>query len=379
MRSRRDVHAVPLVIRILSRASLLRLPPRVAGPKKTTTEMTFRQLTKNSTLYSARRLGVNSCLRHISRRRLLVLCYHAVVPDDHPVDRYRGRVATSVSDFSDQMAIVSKEMEPISANDLLDHISNETPISDRALLVTFDDGFRNNLQFAAPVLERYGVPALFHLSTGYVGSDQLLWTQELDERIVQWSKSKLPMPQGRPDKELPADQAGRWLLADQVRGQCKRLTNDEKLAYLDRLREEPIAVSETLKEELYSFLTWEEARELDRRGFEIGAHTISHPILTSLSPQELDRELAESKLRIEKELGKSCPWLAYPNGSAPDYSPLVIRAAKAAGYQIAFTLLGRNNADLQKPFEIDRVCVPGEISRDAFDARLNGLLTFLAS
>ena len=340
--------------------------------------MAIRQLAQRAMLAVARRLGVNSCLRTALRHRLLVLCYHGVIPDDHPADRYRTRVATRVSEFTRQLETICRLFTPVSATDVLNHVENGLALPSRAVLVTFDDGFRNNLICAAPELERLGIPALIHVTSGHIGQMGLLWTQELDERIISWRHATLPMPKGQADAALPGETSERWQVADRIRDICKRLPHEERIAYLNRLRQEPLAATEAWQQDLYSFLSWEEVRELDGRGFSIGSHTVNHPILTTLSPSGLVSELDESKSRIESELGKPCPWLAYPNGGPADFSPEVVSAVETAGYKVAFTLMERTNSHSLDPLEIDRVCILGELSEDGFHARANGFLTLLA-
>jgi len=167
-------------------------------------------------------------------------------------------------------------------------------------------------------------------------------------------------------------------MADLVRHTCKRLPHQERITYLNRLRQEPLPAGEPWQHELYSFLSWEEVRELDRRGFSIGSHSVTHPILTTLSPSDLVAELRESKSSIERELRKPCPWLAYPNGQQTDFSPKVVAAAQEAGYKMVFNLMGRTNPERLNLFEIDRVNIPGNLSEDGLHARLNGLKTWLA-
>ena len=284
-------------------------------------------------------------------------------------------MATRVSEFSRQLEMLSRSFIPVSATDVLNHVENGASLPPYAVLVTFDDGFRNNLTYAAPILERLGIPALIHLTTGHIGQSGLLWTQELDERILSWRHTALPMPRGQADAVLSDDTSERWQLADRVRNVCKRLPHEERIAYLDRLRQKPLSAAEDWQQDLYSFLSWEEVRELDSRGFSVGSHTVDHPILTTLSPSGLVSELGESKSRIESELGKPCLWLAYPNGGPADFSPEVVAAAEKAEYKIAFTLMERTNPQSLDPYKIDRICIPGELSEDGFNARVNGFLT----
>jgi len=287
-------------------------------------------------------------------------------------------VATRVTEFANQLETLSRLFTPVSATDVLNHIENGAALPPYAVLVTFDDGFRNNLIYAAPELERLGIPALIHVASGHIGQNGLLWPHELDERIISWRHTALPMPDGQADAALSSAISERWQVADQVRNVCKRLPHGERIAYLNRLRQEPLPAEEDWQQVLYSFLSWEEVRELDSRGFSIGSHAVNHPILTTLSSSDLAFELGESKSRIEHEVGKPCPYLAYPNGGPDDFSPEVIREAEKAGYKVAFTLMERTNPHSLDPFEIDRVCIPGELSENGFHARMNGFLSFMA-
>lgn len=91
-------------------------------------------------------------------------------------------------------------------------------------------------------------------------------------------------------------------------------------------------------------LTWEGLRELVERGVEVGSHTVSHPHLTRLGDAELERELQESRDRLESELRRRCRFLAYPDG---DHDARVRLAARSAGYEGAFALPGR-----ARPFDL---------------------------
>lgn len=337
-----------------------------------------KRLVKRTTFAAARYLGVNSCVRTALRHRLLALCYHGVIPDSSPADSYRTRNATRLSDFAGQMKILRRLFTPVSATDVLHHIETGAPLPPYPAMVTFDDGLRNNLTFAAPELERFEIPALILVSSDHITKGQLLWPQELDERIANWKHATLPMPQAQKDTELPGDTEARWQVADRVRAACKRLPHEERMTYLDRLRQEPLLMMEDWQQDLYSFLSWEEVRQLDGRGFSIGSHTVSHPILTTLTPSRLACELGDSKTHIERELGKPCPWFAYPNGGKDDFSPEVVEATRTAGYKMAFTLLGQNNSRSLNPLTIDRVCITGDLTENEFAARMHGFWSLLS-
>jgi len=337
----------------------------------------IRSLVKDTVFASARHLGINRLLRTKVRRNLLILCYHGVVSEDHPEDPYRYRVAVSVREFRSHLNTVARLLNPVSAWDVLDWLAGTASLPPNPVLITFDDGFRNNLTYAVPELERVGIPALINIATGYIGQKRLLWSQELDERILGWECETLPMPDGQRDVPMPSRPAGRVAVAQQVGSLCKQIPTDLREAYLDRLRNEPLPYGEDRHRELYDFLTWDEVRVLSQRGFAIGSHTVNHPVLTRLSGKALERELCESKAAVERELQTQCPWIAYPCGGPDDVSPEVVFAAKQAGYRVGFTLTDRFSSVSDDPLMIDRICVPVGLSENAFHARISGLSSLL--
>ena len=99
-------------------------------------------------------------------------------------------------------------------------------------------------------------------------------------------------------------------------------------------------------------VTWEQAREMDAAGLEIGSHTVSHPILTTTDDGELWRELLESRARLGAELGRSVELFCYPNGS---YDERVRRETERAGYTCAVTTRPGLNERCADPFTLRRV------------------------
>jgi hypothetical protein len=107
-------------------------------------------------------------------------------------------------------------------------------------------------------------------------------------------------------------------------------------------------------------LTWDEVRAMAKQGFEFGSHTLSHPILTGLSPTRARRELAESRDRLQDELNEPIRTLAYPNGTSADFNPEIEAMAKSCGYAVAFTLVpgpARARDVRARPLAVRRIAV----------------------
>jgi peptidoglycan/xylan/chitin deacetylase (PgdA/CDA1 family) len=333
----------------------------------------LRKIGRKSAPALGRYLLLNSALRALQRDQPRVLCYHSIVSDPEAVDLCNCGNVAPLSEFAAQMEFLARTMHPISPDMLRDWFYADTPLPPNSVLVTFDDGYRNNLLLAAPVLRRFGIPALFFVSTDYLGHARCLWPTEVYRSIVLWPSAEIPLPDRSAIHAAPADTAGRASIAEWVREFCKTLSDDSRSAYLSLLRSETLPPLSPQETEMFAFLSWSDARDLSRMGFAIGSHTVTHPILTRLSAPELDFELQASRQRIEAEIGAPCTMLAYPNGTAADYSPEVLKAVSHAGYQLAFTTHPAPCAASDSPLATNRICIPGKLSHLGFETKLSCL------
>ena len=311
----------------------------------------LRSAIKRSVLTAAKSCGLFAVMRRFVRTRLLVLCYHSVISDDSPQDP-RTNIAVTTRQFESQLQILQSRWNPISLAELDVAIKNTTELPNYSVMVTFDDGFRNNVTLAAPLLRQYGIPAIVFLTTGYIGTTNMLWTQEVTER----------------QHHLRIDVSHPRSLS-----RLKQLPNAERLAYLDELRaNSKLALDSPWQRELYSFMDWDEARQLRSFGIDIGAHTVSHPILSSLLPEGVRQEISACKAKIEQEIGTPCFAIAYPNGGVADFNEVIVEECRKLGFRIGFNLLGRRNPLLRdiNPLSINRVCVTRDVSLIEFERML---------
>jgi peptidoglycan/xylan/chitin deacetylase (PgdA/CDA1 family) len=315
--------------------------------------------------------GVNALLRQLLlQSRFLVLCYHGVLARS-PANKASYNTNVLQSEFEDQIRFLAANFNILSASDLIAIVEDGHRLPRRSAIVTFDDGFLNNLMVAAPILRNYRVPAIFNLSTDYIGGNQVLWPDEVFLRVLGWKGKVFPLPDGRTGMFEGTDPNERSRIATQLEEKCKLLENDTRATYLEMLRAGSSLPDNAHEAEAYRFLTWDDVRELSRQGFEIGSHTASHPILSRVGNEQLENELATSKARIEKEIGKKCRVIAYPNGLLRDAGRIVWDAAAAVGYKIGF-MLRRGLATPRSPMAINRINVPGNQPPEVFDARAGG-------
>ena len=159
-------------------------------------------------------------------------------------------------------------------------------------LLTFDDGKRSNAAAVAPELERLGVPACFYVVTGFLDAQAPLWF-DLYSLLEKRLGTPPPGLSPRAVKLLP-----RELLEERVERACRRH-----------------GVSADLNDDHVASMTWEDARNLHKRGFSIGSHGVTHAILTRETKEDAFEEIARSIARVSAETGEQCTTFAFPNGN----------------------------------------------------------------
>lgn len=205
--------------------------------------------------------------------------------------------------------VLSRWFEFIHHDDLLTRI--ERPRGRRFCLLTFDDGKRSGYSETAPQLERLGVPAVFFVTTSFIGSSTPLW---FDAYEALCAAGRI-LPQGLEPaivKQLPLD-----LLEDRLRRAC-----GEQRAIVD------------MQDDRYRSMTWDEVRDLARRGFTIGAHGVRHAVLTREREADAMREVEQSIAEVTTRTGTVCETFAFPNGN---YTARLARHAARCGARTVMT------------------------------------------
>jgi peptidoglycan/xylan/chitin deacetylase (PgdA/CDA1 family) len=218
-------------------------------------------------------------------RTLCVLMYHKVNDVDD------NTVTVPPSAFDEQMAQLRElDYTVVSLDDVIDHYVDRKPLPSRAVLITFDDGYLDNLENAVPILQRHGYPAVLFAPIGYLGA-------------------RRPLP------------------------------HDEHLAARG-------IVNPTLD--------WSQLAELEQSGIRVESHGIGHRPLADLEVDEAAREITLSKLRLEDALGRPIRAFAYVKGSEAHYRPVHLSLLRQAGYDVAFTSISGGNGSHTDPLQLHR-------------------------
>lgn len=176
------------------------------------------------------------------------------------------------------------------------------------LALTFDDGLRNNFTAAYPVLREFGVPATFFVCPGLVESRRWIWNFECRARLARMSCEQ----RRAYATELAVDSPE----IEPIIARLKYLPYAERVAAAERLaRLAPNLVPSEGERLEYDLMTWEELKALDPSIVTVGGHSTHHEILTRLEPEHLEREVAECKVLLERQLDRPIRHFCYPDGA----------------------------------------------------------------
>jgi peptidoglycan/xylan/chitin deacetylase (PgdA/CDA1 family) len=281
------------------------------------------------------------------------------------------------------MEYVCKKYTPVEMTRIADWLEGRIDLPDRAAAVTFDDGYRNVLVNAAPVLSRLSIPATVYIVTDFVKERKMVWTDKIISALAVTKKSSLTlMSKNHPVRISIQDDRQKKLADAEIRSICKSLPNDDRVKVIESI----LAELEVDEKQIYnawvdhSPLLPEDFKDLLTHGIEIGSHTKSHKILSRCEPGEMKQELEESKKFIENVTGKECDQFAYPNGKESDFNEQTRSCVRKVGYRSAVTTIPRRLSRDQDSFEIPRLTLThNKIHLAEFAAEMSGYPDFLRS
>jgi peptidoglycan/xylan/chitin deacetylase (PgdA/CDA1 family) len=239
------------------------------------------------------------------------------------------------------------------------------------LLVTFDDGYRDNLTVALPVLQRHGVPATVFLTTDHIGTDLPFWWDRAAWCLGAAPEQRVRLPITG-EVTLGTDRSR--VIRDWVR-RAKQVADDEMRTAVTAL---PgiLGVAEPGARFRGTILGWEDVALMAAGGVAFGAHTCRHSILTRVSPAVAVAEVTGSVQRVAEAIGSIPLGFAYPNGQPGDVDGSVEAAVAAAGIRLGFTLVpgpARWSEVVRRPLRIRRVYVHHGDGLDRFVAKVSGV------
>lgn len=284
-------------------------------------------------------------------------------------------LSVSPANFATHLEIIRDHFEPISLAALAQAIENKT-VPARSIVVTFDDGYRDNLTEAKPVLQRFNTPATVFVATGYIRSNEEFWWDALERIFLTGLRlpSRLQLRIGermidsRLETSLNYQKSNEWDITMGEDPSARHSVFRELLGIL------PTLPGTTIREAIQELQNWAGVEARGRAShqtinpgelvslasgdlIEIGAHTVNHPALAESSAQEQRREVGDSKRDLEDLLGRPVNGFAYPFGTTAHYNSVTVNAVRDAKFRYACSNFAGKGTRLTDAFQIPRLLV----------------------
>ena len=289
--------------------------------------------------YNLRKIVKNNLIRfkHVINSLLdfqpkyLILLYHRVLPYSifDPVN-----YSILLEEFIEQINYLMENYEIIPYNE----ISKNVDKKNTKIIISFDDGYKDNFKYAFPILKENNLSAIFFILSDYIGSKKIIWDREICLIVnfannnnksfeIKNSKDNIVFLKNH-DAKISVNNL--WKIINYLKKLEPKFINSQLLNLKDQID------YQYNYQDMDYCMSWEEIKIMSKSGMSFGSHGCSHVSFSNISKETLHKELVNSKKEIEKNLNISCTAIAFPFGSNNDYNNETINQSLKAGYHNCF-------------------------------------------
>jgi peptidoglycan/xylan/chitin deacetylase (PgdA/CDA1 family) len=302
--------------------------------------------------------GMFGLARAASAKMARILMYHNFCADGAGPKDY-----VSASVLRTQLEYLSRHFRVIPLTQLVSQIRLGQPLDNHTVVLTIDDGRRNCYQYLFPLLQEFRMPATFFVVSSFVRGESWIWTDK-----VHWLAERPKCPEFLAPHRI-----------DTLFAFLNQLTPEVRDAHIEAMA---LAMGIRIPESAppkYAPCSWDELCEMADSGLvEIGSHTVSHPILATLSDQGSWSELTVSRAQLEEGLGGKISAFCFPNGKPGDFRKSQVEQLKAAGYGSAVVTRYGLVTEKEDPYDLPRIGIGGRVDELIFSKYLDGAEYFQA-
>ena len=314
--------------------------------------------------------GLFLLCRWLNRKKIPILMYHGISPQDSP-----EWTQLSLHKFQQQMQHLYRYYNAIPLSEAIGHIRDHKQIPDKAVVITFDDGYRSNFTLAKSVLDEFKIPATVFVTTAFICSDEeqplFLWFDQIYHAFLNSQELSIDLNMIQLGILTFSTQIEKNMAAEKVNNQLKKYPVNEKNALVkDIVRKLNPRMDNN---PCYQGASWSEIKQAFPR-ITVGAHTVNHEILTQLPITQAVKEIEDSKCIIEKSIGHPVTLFAYPNGRKEDFNSTIIDTVKKAQYDGAVTTIEGLNERDDDVYQLKRIAISSDIDYIHFRLLVSGTI-----
>src|SRR5579863_391478 len=326
-------------------------------------------------------LSKGGYFRRAARTGPVVLTYHGILPAGYKVvDPSLDGNLVSADSFREQLRFLKKRYNVISPKEFLLWCETKRELPPRSVLLTSDDGLRSSLFDMLPTLQEFGLECLFFVTGASLGhTATMLWCEELSLMFLAAPESfSLELLEIGMRAEVRQDEKHSfwWELVKKL----SQFEMNRGRTLLERIRMQ-LGLSEQWDAEYrkdpvlsrrFLMLNLAELHQLADAGMCIGAHTLSHPMLSQAALEDARKEIFEGKRALQDALGQEVWALAYPFGDSSSVTSRELQMAKRAGFKSAFLNTSDSIGPLTSRFALPRVHITAAMNLAEFEAHISG-------
>jgi peptidoglycan/xylan/chitin deacetylase (PgdA/CDA1 family) len=314
------------------------------------------------------RSGLRSLLGWASRwSGVLVLNYHRIGNDNESAFD-RALWSADSESFADQVQFCKSYFDVIAPDDLPRVLAAGRG---RYVMITFDDGYRDNYEVAFPILRAEGVPATFFVATGFVDTPRAPWWDEIAWMVRTSKRDGIELPVWV-DAPVSFDVPDRERAVRTLLRAYKAMPADSTDRYLDAIAEATESGRCGVEAGYGLWMTWDMLREMRDAGMTVGGHTVTHPILARAPRERQREEILECGRRLAEEMREPMRYFSYPVGNPNSFDSVTRDCLRESGVRYAFSYYGgfRHFGDWDD-YDIQRVPVETYLTADWFRSVLS--------
>ncbi len=322
------------------------------------------------------------CRQIFKNNTVAILRYHSIVS---PEDNYYASpsICISLDKFEKQIRYISRNFQVISLDTVADCIQNNEDFPEKAVVITFDDGYKDNYN-AYRVLKKYNITGTFYIAAGCIDNTSTLWLFEViylvsktNQKLItiklnntnntnntKNTKNQNSGNRGQNTLRFPLENSKDRSLA--IRRITEVIKSHDLIIREDirsQLRAQTSDVIDLKEKSEKVMLSWNQVREMVQNGMSIGGHTMTHLNLPNAKEDDALREITECKALIQEKTGMPAHHFSYPNGGNYDYyNDSIIKMVKKSGYRTAATSNNGVAVFPCNPFELKRLRVTSNLA-----------------
>ena len=303
-------------------------------------------------------IGVYTFLRELQKKRVIVLMYHGITRQHNPLSNFDQKHVQHEK-FEEQMKYLVQHYNLISLKDFMLWKQGEKKLPPKALLLTFDDGYRNVYTQLFPLFKKYQLPVTIFLPTQYLGKKGIGWYDIIPYCISKTNKKEMIVCDKKYNLCTEKDKISAIL-------QLKIKARDHLLLQkkiLDDVIKQTDTNPRKCSDDDFLYLSWKQCQEMQSSGAVFGSHSVTHQVMTMLNEDGIRNEMQKSKEKIEHELGGICVSFAYPFG---DNNTVTRRILKQIGYRAGFSTRYGKNVKETEIFQLRRISVSNKYNLSIF-------------